>query len=346
MKAKERDPVFDWTRGLAILAVILDHYRIPGLSEAYFVWGVQGFVLITAALAAETRLTFPKVFRRLVYIFFIYQALVILFYPFHEIFDVRREGAFLQTFNEPVEAVLYNGYFAHLWYLALYAQMLVFFLFFQNSLRRASWKKTAAAALVISQAAYVLAHVVLGRFEQIFILSWAFTIASGWYAGPRLLDWIRENRRTAGKRCLFAFLALAAICSHPGLVNWLELQERQMFLPNTLFSFLVVYAFLELYYLLRTKAAFESLRAFIETMGRYSLVLYIYHQGIHVLFRYRDHGVEPNGILLALLAVPTGLLMGRLLNAAYSAAGRRLSAAAVALSFPDPRTGAAARDKR
>src|SRR5688572_19144493 len=79
--AHKRIEIFDWLKGCAILAVLIDHLQI--VRERYAVWSVAVFVIVTLALASlspQARPRLDKLLKAAGRLLFDYWATVLLFY--------------------------------------------------------------------------------------------------------------------------------------------------------------------------------------------------------------------------------------------------------------------------
>jgi hypothetical protein len=82
----------------------------------------------------------------------------------------------------------------------------------------------------------------------------------------------------------------------------------------------MIYALTEIYYMLRGRALFESIKKFVFLCGQHTLVLYITHQGFRIL-------LEPLGIglpALTVISIAGGIALGTFLDGAFAILEKKL----------------------
>lgn len=304
--------VFDWIRGLASLAVIFGHFKPWGIPKGYFIWAVHAFMLITAALLSQTGFDRVKLIKRVSYLLFVYTALFLLFRLFF-IWQGSSKGVLpISFFFLNFQTVfIENPYFTHLWYLFIYLQLLVFLLFAAPFLKKWDMRYVLALSLILSGISFVITYYGLGNYATLLLPSWFFVIASGWYLLPRLVPFVEKAEAHRLLRFLASLVILGLIFAPVEWAHWLLLPSARVSIPSTLVYFVMIYALMELYFLLRAKAWFWPLKKFIFAVSRYTLAIYIAHQGIETLLE-EPYAINPEW--LTLISIPFGIFAGYVLH--------------------------------
>gem|GEM_PF-1964096 len=300
-----REEVYDWLRGLASIAVVLGHFKPFGLPKIYLVWSVHAFVLVTLALAARRNLDFKKIIRALSYVAFVYVALVVTFRPLFLLSPNFPDPGLGPLFLHVRTVFIENPYFAHLWYILIYFQILIFLLFALPLLKRISAAMAIAVALVISQAVFWVTHYLLKSAESTLLPSWFFVMAVGYYIMPRMMEKIRSAESGRVLRCLAVFTVLGFIYAHPYFKELLGVSKNRVFVLNTAISFLVVYFLAEIYFVFKKINLLKRPMQFVFFASRCTLILYIGHQGVEKLFVAHGWG-DP--VVLTVFSLTVGLL--------------------------------------
>ncbi len=307
---KNRVAVYDWVRGLAAIAVVLDHYHPFLYANFLFSWAVHAFVLVTLALQSGKKMSAKGLGRKLCYLIYIYAALLFLFHPVFASQGRGFRGDWLLLFLNPYHAFIKNPYFDHLWYIALHFQILVFLFVFQGFFKKLRAESVLLGSFIVSHLYFLWSHAVADSYYTIFLPSWLFVMAAGWYGFPRLVSWMQQHPEGRGKRCLAVLLLIVSSLVLPDLRGFLGSYESKTYALNTLFFFGVIFLVAEIYYLLVSRG-FQWLIHGVSRVSRATLVLYIYHQGLWVLIHPET---SAGRLLLAFAAVLSGTLLGLLLE--------------------------------
>lgn len=308
-----RIEVYDWLRGLASLAVVLGHFKPFGLNKVFFVWAIHAFVLVTVVLVSQRPFGFEKIAKRLAYVAFIYASLFLILGPLFILQGIKPAMPLSTFFLNPVTVFIENPYFGHLWYLLIYAQLLIFLFFMNQQLKKWDERWVLLGALMLSNLSFTLTFIIFKNFTTLLLISWFFTVAAGLYLLPKLTAWMERNNQHRIGRCLLSFLVLTAIWSYPELRNWLISPEARVSLLSTMVYFLCIYALMELFFILNRYPGLSFLKRFVSLVSRYTLAIYIYHQGLGRL-------LEPYGVsmeVLTLFAIISGLFLGHILHHAF-----------------------------
>jgi len=312
-RTKVRTDVYDWLRGLASIAVICGHFYPFNLSKNYFAWAVHAFVLLSMALLSSQKLTAEKLIRRIAYLVFVYLMLIAIFHPIFRIVQGSPHADLSSMFLKPSGIFIDHPYFMHLWYLALYLQM-IFFVFFTGTwLNKANGVRIIALSFIVSQILFLLTYFVAGRYRTIFLPSWCFVMACGYYGLPRLVNWSQFQPAGRKLRCTLAFAAVFFFWIVKPLDMWLSNSETRMFALNTFYFFAAVYFLMELYFLLDERRLAIRFRKAINSISRYTLILYIYHQGFYQLAK----DFMPNTFLLTVFSIATGYIVAFFIHNLY-----------------------------
>lgn len=309
----EKIKVYDWLRGLACLAVVFGHFKPFGLNKVYFVWSVHAFILVTVVLIFKNHFSFEKLIKRLAYVAFIYLALFLIFRPLFIIQHIQPLVPLKAFFFNPVTVFIDNPYFAHLWYLLVYVQLLFFLFFTDRLIKKWDWRWVLLGAVVITNLSFTLTYDIFKKFPTLLLPSWSFTIAAGMFLLPKLTLWMKQNSQYRMMRFLLSCALLAAIWSCPQLRDWLILSHARVSLLSTIVYFLCIYAAMELYFIVDPYPVLFALKKFVFLASRYTLTLYIYHQGVGRL-------LEPYAIsreALTGISIVSGILVGHFLHHAF-----------------------------
>lgn len=328
-KKNEKIEVYDWLRGMASLAVILGHFKPFGISKVYFVWSVHAFILVTAVLISKKSFGFEKLLKRLTYLTFIYLSLLLIFRP---LFIFQHVAPVIPVWNlifNPMAVFLENPYFAHLWYLVIYAQLLFSVYFFQNWFKKWEVRWVLITALILSNFSYIF----FKDYPVVLLPSWFFTIAVGMYLLPKITLWIEKSNKYRILRSMLSFTLLAFILTRSELREWLILPDARVSLLSTLIYFLCIYFVMELFFIVSWFPRINFFRKFIFLVSRYTLTLYIYHQALGRLLL--PYGISME--VLTPLAVISGIFLGFLLHQGFLALERFFAATVFFKQVPIPR---------
>lgn len=323
VKKSERTLVYDWLRGLASLAVICGHYKPFMVPKSFFIWSVHFFVLVTMALISMRPLTPHKITRRLCYAAFVYLVLLAFFHPLFLWQGRDFSGGLIPLLFNPVTTLIENPYFGNVWYLGLYVQILVFLYFFQDKLRGADPKKMLLFSLLVSQAFFLTMFFVVKGYTTIFIPSWLFIMAAGWYVMPAAVERLSVMEQGRLFRLAVMAVVLALIYNLPGVHDWLGASRNRTFILNSVICLLAAVWLTEVYFYLEEKRLGEKFRRAVFVISKYTLVLYIFHQG---LWRILEPRADP--ALLTAAAVILGVPAGFLIHNAYLFLERKIDFAA------------------
>ena len=206
-----------------------------------------------------------------------------------------------------------NPYFPHLWYLLIYVQLLGFYFLISDYVKKWDERTVLLGALVISEISFTLTYSIFKKYPTLVLSSWFFTIAVGLCLLPKLVAWMEKNDQFRARRCLLSVAILAALWSHPELRAWLILSHTRVSLLSTLIYFLCIYSVMELFYILDQYPRLSFLKRFVFVVSRYTLALYIYHQGLGKLLEPYAVSME----VLTPLSIITGLFIGYVLQRAF-----------------------------
>lgn len=306
---KDRNQIYDWIRGLASIAIVLGHFKPFDISKCYFQWSIHAFVLVTLALAASSSFNFSKFCRRFAYLAFVYATLAFCFWMIHS----YQKGVHGAPHQLLLAAFFKNPYFDQLWYFILYAQILIMLLFFSKKFNNLPPGKTILVSLIISQTTFLATYFGLQTFTTISIPSWFFVMSIGWFIMPNFLKKIKDAANKRPLRIIAAFVALCFFFVQPWFREWSQISETRTFILNTLVFFTVIYFLAEFFYFIKNYSFFQPIIKSVCFISKYTLVLYIYHQGVRQI-------VHPTGIdalWWSLFSIATGVLVGHLIHNAY-----------------------------
>lgn len=314
---RDRAEIYDWVRGLAALAVVLGHFEpFDIISKGYFVWSVHAFVLVTMALVSGKSFGIEKFFRRFLYVIFVYTALVFIFRMFFIIqADSRAHVSYRSLFLNPVTMFLRNPYFDHLWYIGLYAQMLIFLVIFCKKLKNISAAKVLLISIFISQAIFLATYYELKRYTTVLLPSWFFVMAVGWYIFPGIVERIGRTDDKRGLRSGAIFTSLCLLFSQKHLFLWLKISEARTCILNTCIFFIVIYFLVEIFFLIKPFKVFKGPIKLVCFISQFTLILYIYHQGIHQIFAIPPAGYD--AFVWALFSLITGIPLAYAIHHSY-----------------------------
>ncbi|MFZ5802857.1 MAG: acyltransferase family protein [Candidatus Omnitrophota bacterium] len=301
-----RFEIVDWLKAWAILAVILDHMEI--VPEHLVIWSVNVFVLVTAAVYSIPgyAFTFKKLMSKLAYLVFIYAMGIFLIDLIFGLLHEKLDRSVLPVLLNPYFMFVKNPYLGDVWYLGLHVQILIVFYVFLKGAGRSRGEYVVLIAALISQTSFLVTHYFMDRFETIFVLSWFFYLAAGFYGMRPLLTKIRslEQYRLFGWMIGAGILIVVYLCWPE--VPWLfqnENRARGLMLP--LYFGLILFL-AELFYLLDGILLGRWLKQGMNFLGRYTLAVYLTHQA----FLYLWDKLFDSRAFLAVLAVSSGLLFG------------------------------------
>lgn len=308
--------VYDWLRGLAALAVVFDHFKPFGLSNIYFVWSIQAFLLVTVVLISPKHLTFGKMAQKLAHVTFCYVFLFVVFWPLFALQDSRAVTPLWMFFFDINTVFIENPYFGHLWYLLIHAQLLVFLCAMDRQLKKWDARWVLIGALILSELSFTWTYLVIERFPTVLLSSWFLTLAAGFYWLPAVTSWIENHPQHRARRCFLSLMVLGALASHPQLSGWLILPDTRVSLLSTLIYFLCIYALMELFFVLNRYPVLNFIKRFVFLVSRYTLVIYIYHQGVGTLLA--PHGVSAE--FLTVFSILSGIVVGYAANQSFKGA--------------------------
>jgi len=307
---KARIGVYDWLRGLASLAVIFGHFKPFGLSKVFFVWAIHAFMMVTVVLVLQSPLSLKKMVKRLAYLAFIYLGLFLIFRPLFLLQDIQPVIPLAVFFLNPATVFIENPYFGHLWYLLIYVQLLFFLFFMTRPLEQWDRRSVLLGALIVSEIFFTLTHDIIKKYPTVFLPSWFFTMAVGLTLLPKVTAWAEENPRYRIWRCLLSFMVLGVFWSRPEIRDWLILADARVSLLSTLIYFVCIYTVIEIYFIFKQLRFFDFTIGFVSLVSRYTLALYIYHQGLGRLLLPYAVPME----IVTPLSIVSGLLAGHLLH--------------------------------
>lgn len=315
-KPENRDEIYDWLRGFAAIAVVLGHFRPFGAPRVWFAWAVTGFILVTAALMSRAVLTPGKLFKRLIYVAFIYTGLILLFYPIFRLTGQAPNVPLWRLFLDPYMVFIENPYLDHTWYIAIHVQILLFVFLFQNQIRRQSASTVYFFALVISTVFFFFTRFVIKELNTLMLPSWFFVLAFGWYSLAPALEWVKTHDKHRGLRTAASAAVLAVLMAQPKAGLLLENADNKAFILNSVFYIAIVLNLADVYFLIEKNPAFYRLRQSVFDISRVTLFIYLYHQAVWMI----DPVKTWNKTLVSLFCLVTGTLLGHLFHQIFCAA--------------------------
>lgn len=310
----ERLDLLDWLKGAAIIAVILDHRFI--VPQAFVVWSVNIFVLVTAAVYARPGYVFPgkKIFHKMAHLFFVV-AFAVFFFDFLYSLAVKEQNrALLSVLLNPYYFFVKNPYLGDILYVTLHLQILLLFYFFLKVRPLFKPQTVFIAAVIVAIISYAVSHSLIHRFKTIFVGEWLIYIAAGFYGLLPLLKKIEKcphNRFFWLSVSLFSLVAIYAL--YPLFPLAFTNRNRCSFLMLPLYFFLIVFLS-ELFWILTGFPAGKWIRSIGSLLGHHTLAIYLTHQAFATLWFKM---ISSSG-LVALLSIGSGILFGMLTNQLFT----------------------------
>lgn len=298
--------IVDWLKAWAILAVVLDHLKI--VPEPFVVWSVNIFVLVTAAVYSMPGYVFSlkKLMRKFVSLVFIYWCGIIFFDAVFGILHDQNNRNVVSVLLNPFYMFVKNPYLGDVWYLGLHVQILILFYFFLKYPGRTRVGFVLLVSALISQTSFFVTHYYLERFKTIFVTSWLFFLAIGFFWMAPFIERIRIFARhrfqalVAGVWILCLFYAC-----FPFAPLLFQNENRASLFTLPLYLGLVLFL-AELFYLFDRFPLGSLLKRGMSFTGRYTLAIYLTHQAFFELW----NKVFDSNLFLGALSLGSGILFG------------------------------------
>ena len=303
---QSRVELWDWFKGLAIIAVVLDHTKV--VPEPLVAWSVNMFVIVTAATYSEPKYFFSgrKLALKILHLFLIILSGIFFFKTLNSIFGLITERSLIQILLNPYFFFIKNAYLGDIWYTGLHLQFL-FLLFIglrTGFLSKPKIVLPLALALTIFTNFYT--HFVIHRFETIFFMSWLFFLCIGFYGIRPFLNYIEKSKHNRWLGVALGATLLICFYSLYPRFPWAFTNEARAMTFTAPFYVPLILLFTEFFYIIYSYKFCAFLKSAILLLGRYTLAIYLTHEPFERMWKV--YFSEP--ILLAILSAVCGILFG------------------------------------
>ena len=310
--ADSRIKLWDWLKGLAIIAVVFDHFSI--VPEHFVIWSVNIFVLVTAATYSEPKYFFSvqKLVLKIFQLVYLVTVGVFFFKALHSIFElptlykIQTNQSLATIFLSPFKLFVRNPYLGDIWYVGLHIQFLfVLFIGLRSGiLIKPKW--IWSIAIPVSLLSFFATHFVFHRFDTILFSSWLIFLSAGFYGMRPLLravETTHHNRWIVLSLALGLLVALFALYPH---MPWAFTNSNRSSFITLPFYFCLLVFFCEAFHLMKNLRHLKFVKAFIILLGRHTLAIYLTHEPFAQIWKV----YFSSPIIFMPLSVGCGILFG------------------------------------